>query len=58
MSNDGSRFSFLSRKEAVTFLRLMISELRKLALFNGFSGVRHSLEKTDEALNHVDDKPK
>ena len=49
-----SQFSFLNRKDAINFLRIMLRELRTMTAREGFSGVRKAIDLALLELKKVD----
>lgn len=54
MTEPTGKFAFLNRKDAIAFLRLMFTELRKLTLRDGFSGVRQAMDNALKELKTVE----
>ncbi len=52
-----SQFSFLNRKDAAYFLRIMLRELRALSLREGFSDVRKAIDVALQELRKVEIAP-
>ena len=57
MAEPIGKFAFLTRKEVIAFLRVMFSELRKLTLRDGFSGVRSAMDTAIVELKKVKEIP-
>ncbi len=57
MAETNGKFSFLNRHDMIKFLQVTFRELRKLALRDGFSGVRAALDKALIELKKVEEMP-
>lgn len=54
MADANGNFSFLNRHDRIKFLQVTFRELRKLALRDGFSGVRNAIDKALAELKKVE----